>query len=77
MATGRRQCPPSRATPFHDFVIPTLSAAEGEGSAFCGKLQIPRFARDDKIWRIEVGARCRFGWELLRNTQGEVMPSEK
>src|SRR5208337_1996158 len=24
-----------------DFVIPTLSGAEGEGSAFCGELQIP------------------------------------
>jgi hypothetical protein len=33
-------------------VIPTLSGAEGEGSAVRRKMQIPRFARDDKSKNI-------------------------
>lgn len=32
-----------------DFVIPTLSKAEGEGFAVRGKMQVPRFAWDDKL----------------------------
>ena len=33
-------------------VVPTLSAAEGEGSAARRKMQIPHFVRDDKVWGI-------------------------
>ena len=45
-----------------DFVIPTLSEAEGEGFAYCGEQQVLRFAQDDSLFNddnLKVHARVR------------------
>jgi hypothetical protein len=39
---------------FYQVFIPTLSEAEGEGSASCGELQLPRFARDENSIGLEA-----------------------
>src|SRR6266404_2115057 len=51
----------ARATPFMD-----RHPERSEGSVVLRKMQIPRFARDDKIWRIQRRrARCTLRHGLL------------